>query len=314
MPFGYLSLKGDGTVGEYTPFGGNRLLKREAALGKNFFRELLPSVDVERLERQFKDFVDGSNEAPFFAANVSLAGGQRRQRARVGFVRSPMKDAVIVTVCAVTHGDLPMSARVRPDPLHGTLTDAAGRSVVVANQDFWRSLELVVSEAFEPGCEKLLHRVGMRWGIAHAVRVESVVQRETSRTLSELQIQIALEYLSGSLSVLGLGHFEADLGFRQQGVVVINHRSSPFPALGAGAEGCCCHLLGGFHAGLFSYLSGRNLKACELSCSLQPENSVCRFVVGTEKRLQSLTGPEIYPADRDLVRRLEESGGEDGPR
>ena len=117
------------------------------------------------------------------------------------------------------------------------------------------------------------------------------------------QIQIALEYLSGSLAVLGLGNFEVDLGFRQQGVVVINHHSSPFPSLVGDDDEHCCHLLAGFHAGLVSYLSGRDLSGFELFCC-SGSHDHCRMVIGTESRLQTLRKPEPHPADARLLEAL----------
>jgi predicted hydrocarbon binding protein len=133
----------------------------------------------------------------------------------------------------------------------------------------------------------MLHSIGMEWGLAHTVRVESFVQKERSSTLGELEIQVALEYLSGSLAVIGLGLFEVDLSHRQRGVVVIDHRASPFPTLVSGIGGRCCHLLAGFHAGVLSYLSGRALRGYEMACSFGAQDT-CRFLIATDSRLHAL--------------------------
>ena len=58
----------------------------------------------------------------------------------------------------------------------------------------------------------------------HAVRIERVVQREFRLTLREVETQVALELLSSSLGVLGMGRFEAELGHRDRGLIAIVHQ------------------------------------------------------------------------------------------
>jgi len=302
LPFGYISLETDGTIKRFSPFGSDDSSPEASeVLGKHFFREVFRFPEAEKLEQKFNEFMAGG-DVPFLSANVNLKG-HRVRRVHVGFVRSPLEGEVIVTVNPIGHEDLPLSAQIRPDPVHGTLSDAANHKVVIANDDFWRSFASILQATSQERSEKILHWLGREWGMAHAVRVESFVQRENSHTLGELQIQIALEYLSGSLAVIGLGNFEVDLGFRQQGVVVINHHSSPFPSLIGGEEQPCCSLLAGFHAGLVSYLSGRDLCGFELFCSSGPHGH-CRMVIGTEARLRALRNPDTRSTDARLLEDL----------
>ncbi len=303
LPLGYMSLAPDGTVSTYSPIDSDTRAPEPAeVVGRNFFHELVDAPELARLEERFKAFVGNRIQDTYLSADLVLKHARHQQRVHVGFVRSPLKNEVIVTVSQLDHADLPLSAQVRPDAVHGTLTDAAGLQVVVANEDFWRAVEQLLGRV---GGDRLaaMHRFGMEWGLAHAVRVESFVQKETNRTLRELELEVALEYLSGSLAVIGLGHFEADLGHRMRGLVVVDHHASPFPALLAETDGKACGFLAGFHAGVFSYLSGRGLKATELFCSSGSEGH-CRFVLGTEDRLRSLVSPGAEAADRELMASL----------
>ncbi len=300
MPLGYLSLAPDGTVSTYSPFDSEASSPNpDEIIGRNFFRGLVEAPELAKLEERFKAFVANRIQDPYLSTELLIRHARHQQRVHVGLVRSPLKNEVIVTVSQLDHADLPLSAQVRPDAVQGTLTDAAGLQVVVANEDFWRAVEKLLDRI---GGDRVvtMHRFGMEWGLAHAVRVESFVQRETSRTLRELELEVALEYLSGSLAVIGLGHFEADLSHRMRGLVVVDHHASPFPALLADTDGKACGLLAGFHAGVFSYLSGRGLKATELFCS-SGSDSHCRFVIGTEERLRSLSAAGAEAADRELL-------------
>jgi predicted hydrocarbon binding protein len=303
LPLGYLSLDGQGVVRRYNPFAADTAIQDpDAVVGRSFFRDLFEPSEIGKLEQRFRRFVDG-DEGPSLSANIDLKRGRRVRRVHVGFVRSPLKDEVIVTVNAVGHEDLPLSAQVRPDPVHGTLLDAAGQMVVVANEDFWQAMESALAGADDGAHLAALERLGSAWGSLHAQRVEAFVQRESSQTLGELQIQIALEYLSGSLAIIGLGNFQTDFSRRQRGVVIIDHRSSPFPSLARPRGECCCHLLAGFHAGLLSYLSGRTLHGHELFCATTGAEH-CRFLIATEARLAALRAAEPHPNDAKLLAAL----------
>ena len=59
-----------------------------------------------------------------------------------------------------------------------------------------------------------------------------------------MESQMALELLSASVGVFGLGRFEADLSYRDQGVVVIRHQASPFPGIFAATAGSLFDSLG----------------------------------------------------------------------
>ncbi len=141
--------------------------------------------------------------------------------------------------------------------------------------------------------------MGKGWGLQHALRVEGFVQKSHEQTLREVELQVALGCLSGSIGVLGLGRFEVRLDFRSRGLLLVEHHESPFAQMFEQQDGCRCTLLAGLHAGFLSYLSGRGVEAREISCSDLPQTP-CRFVVGTERRLGQLFDPAPGSNDVDL--------------
>ena len=292
LPFGYIALAPDGTIRKYNRYEAD-LARTDPSrvLGRNFFRDVAPCTQVREFEGRFREFVDSAGE-PTLSFDFEFAFHHGAQRVRIGLVRSPLPGEIIVTVNRVRDLTLSLSAHLTHDPLRGRLRDAAGHVAVVLGEDFLAALAGQPAEI--PG------RFGQAWGIAHALRVESLVQREHGTTLREAEIQLALECLSGSLGVVGLGRFECDLSLRSRGLLLVRHFHSPFAELAPGTGAPSCALLAGLHAGFFSYLAGRELLGREVVCSGGPQ-SPCVFAIGVAARLERLFEPAAGSADADLL-------------
>lgn len=301
LPFGYIALAPDGTVRKYNRYEADLARKDpQAVLGRNFFREVAPCTQVREFEGRFQDFVSGKSGEPTLSFDFEFAFRHGSQKVRIGFVRSPLAQEVIVTVNRVRDLRLAMSAEHRSDPTRGLVFDASERPVVVAGADFFASLETLLSGHTEAQRREMLHRLGKEWGLQHALRVESFVQREHGLTLREVELQVALESFSGSLGTLGLGRFDVELGYRNRGLLLVIHHDSPFELLFADRDGQRNDLLAGLHAGFLSYLSGRSLAGREIGRPLAA-GQPCRFVVGTETRLARLFEPVEGSPDADLL-------------
>lgn len=304
LPFGYIALAPDGTIRKYNRYEADLARKDpQEVLGKNFFREVAPCTQVREFEGRFQEFVAGETDGPTLFFDFEFTFRHGTQKVRIGFVRSPLQQEVIVTVNRVRDQRLAMSAENRPDVTRGLIFDATDRPVVVAGADFFSALESLTTGHPEAQQREMLHRLGKEWGLQHALRVESFVQREHGQTLREVELQVALESLSGSLGTLGLGRFDVQLGYRSRGVLVIIHQDSPFEILFADRDGQRNELLAGLHAGFLSYLSGRSLVGRELGRPLSP-GLPCRFVVGTETRLKRLFEPVEGSPDAELLSAL----------
>lgn len=300
LPFGYIALAPDGTIRKYNRYEADLARRNpEDVLGKSFFREVAPCTQVQEFEGRFQDFVNGKVDEPTLAFNFEFAFHHGTQKVRIGFVRSPLAQEVIVTVNRVRDLKLSLAPGLQHDAAQGLYLDAESRPVVAAGADFWYSVYDLYKNLSEEERRKSLHRLGRSWGGRHALRVESFVQREHALTLREVELQLALESLSGSLGVLGLGRFDVELRFRNRGLLVVVHRGSPFAAILDEIDGPRCDVLAGIHAGFLSYLSGRELVGREVECSrsvMEP----CRFVIGTEARLASFFQPQAGSTDADL--------------
>lgn len=300
LPFGYIAMAPDGTIRKYNRYEAD-LARRDPqeVLGKNFFREVAPCTQVKEFEGRFQQFVNGEIAQATLAFDFEFTFRHGSQKVRIGLVRSPLEKEVIVTVNRLRDLHLPTQSKLEHDPIRGLYLDADTRPVVVTGIDFWTALHQLYAGRPEAERRSALHQLGKLWGQHHALRVESFVQREHSLTLREVELQLALESLSGSLGVIGLGRFDVDLRFRNRGLLLVSHHASPFAVLLSEHDGERCGVLAGIFAGFFSYLAGRDLQARELSCSRSVAQP-CRFVVGTESRLDRFFQPLAGSTDAGL--------------
>lgn len=310
IPIGCLVLDGDGYVEAFAPYGpriGN--LTPDSVVGKPLDTVLRPRQAglVERLEQEMASADEGSESRCAVGEEV-LTAGHEDVDIRMAVIRLASKHGRVVTVNRLRHHGCSLAPKIERDPLTGTLWDAGEDRVLIANHDFLLAFEGLFSRSLSHRHHELLQRFGKRWGLRHAMRLEELVQRDYGMTLREMESQMALELLSSSIGVLGLGSFTADLGFRDSGLVVITHQSSPFPGLFEGSAGGACSIMSGFHAAILSYLAGRQLAAREVRCSPSP-GSPCLFVVATEDRLTKLLIATPGSADHDLMSEIFERAG-----
>ena len=297
LPFGYIALSPEGTVRRYNRYEADLARKNPSeVIGKNFFRDVAPCTRVREFEGRFRDFADGKVDDGSLTFDFVFRFRHGTQNVRIAFVRSPLDREVIVTVNRLEGIAVSAETGLEFQATNGRWIDALGARRVPVGEDFWSAL----AELAGPGRPR--HALGREWGVRHAVRVEDWVQAERGRTLREVELQAAVECLSGTAGQLGLGRFDVGFEHRAAGLVRIEHHSSPFTFAARLRSGPCCEVLAGFHAGLFSHLSGRALVGNEVVCG--QDSAPCRFVVGTEERIGRLLEAEAGTADADLMAAL----------
>jgi photoactive yellow protein len=301
LPFGFIALAPDGTVRKYNRFEADLSRKDpQEVLGKNFFREVAPCTQVHEFEGRFRELVArGADEAPTLTFDFEFRFRHGAQKVRIAFLRSPLESEVIVTVNRLRDLELPLTSGLLFDPIRGRLESDTGHPVVLANEDFWHAFAALWRHLPAERRREVRERLGREWAQRHLPRVEQLAQRQYGRTLRETELHLALELLSGSLGVLGLGRFEVELAWRERGVILLLHHHSPFAEILGEGEEPCCEMLSGLYAGFLSHLSGRPLAASELSCS-RASGTPCRFVLATESRLARLLDPQ-GPDDPELL-------------
>jgi hypothetical protein len=313
VPVGCLVLDDDGFIQKVSIYGPRVGRVDSGYVTGKILGEVLPPV-IGLLAERLADRLDsGARELENVAIGREVLGfGHQEYLLRLSIVKLPSGQGSIVTINRLRDQRRSLSPEIERDPLTGSLRDGKADRLLVANEDFLHAFEGLFARSLMHRHHELLQRFGKKWGLRHAMRLEHLVQRDYRKTLREMESQMALELLSASVGVFGLGSFEADLGYRDSGLVIIRHQTSPFPGIFAASAGGACPILSGFHAAILSYLAGRQLAAREVRCSHEPGHP-CLFVVATEDRLTKLLIASPGSEDHELLAEIVGAGnGDDG--
>ncbi len=301
LRLGCCVLNKKGVIESFSSFGSRQKSLDPRGIIEQHLTKALPNDLAEAAENLLHDLdvSAGSDQAACISDYDEGTSGIAAQ-VRIALVRSPYSGRFICVLNRL-HSDTELfSPKIERDHFDGTLSDGGSARLLVANEDFLKAFDSLFAKSLAHRRHEILHKFGKKWGLLHALRVEQLVQHDYRMTLREVESQLAIEVLSASVGVMGLGRFKADLNHRERGVVVIRHHHSPFNSDAVSHGDCCCSILAGFHAALFSYLSGRQLAARELACSrtsFQP----CVFIVAIEERLSSLFTAASGTSDQRLL-------------
>lgn len=311
LPEGCLLLDADMRVEAYAPFGLRvDHLDAETVTGRLFLgliteeASAVAEVVLRSLSRM------PVNDRPAASTEFEVAAGQHRGMWRINLVRRVVGGGFIVTLARIRDLSQSLAPVIERDPLAGALRDAGEGRVVLANEDFLDAFESVFTKHMGFRHHEFLRELGSKWGLRHAFRLEQHVQRAYGRTLREMETQMALELISSSIGILGLGSFDADLSWRDAGIIVVRHHESPFPGHFVAVSGGSCPILSGFHAAVLTYLSGRRLSAREFSCAGGEPSEGCVFIVATEDRVSKLVIAVPGTPDHELVTEILSAGHE----
>ena len=304
VPVGCLVLDGDGQVDVFSAFGPRIGRVDPAVVVGRSLVEILPTELAIMTTRLMEKATDTSSQYGGLAAGREvLRVGHVKHIVRIAVVRPASGVGYVVVINRMRNQRRSLSPDIERDPVTGTLRDGRADRLLVANDDFLHGFEDLFARSLSHRHHELLQRFGKKWGLRHAMRLEHMVQRDYRMTLREMESQMALELLSASVGVFGLGRFDADLSYREQGVVVIRHQASPFPGIFSATAGGACSILSGFHAATLSYLAGRHLAAREVRCAREP-GEPCLFAIATEDRLTKLLIATPRSEDHALLERI----------
>lgn len=287
LPLGCFLLESSGSILEYGPFGPQMgRIDPERVSGQRITAVIPAAIALEATDLM-QQAMAPANQGGVANGRFDFEMGHASVSVQLSFFASPMEGRVLLTVNRVRPQETPLSPHIERDPLLGILTDGGPNRLLAVNDDFLCAFESLLSRTFGSRQQEILQQFGKQWGLRHALRVEQIAQHQFGMTLREVESHVALELLSGSIGILGLGTFEADLAFRDRGLIVVTHTSSPFPSYFPSPSDVSCSILAGFHAAVLSYLAGRHLAAREVCCSRTP-GEPCLFVIATEERLNAV--------------------------
>jgi uncharacterized protein len=157
---------------------------------------------------------------------------------------------------------------------------------ILVGEDFIVSLLKGLEHEVGEAAGWLLYQIGFDWGKQDAVLFKSWFQEFYNLTLETSNLAFAMETWWWPYTVQGWGTWSPNLSGKDSGFFYVDlFDSAVAKSLGYMGKPVC-HLYSGLLAGFFSAAFAKNLCSTEIQCYAMG-NDFCRFLVGSEDRIQA---------------------------
>jgi uncharacterized protein len=168
----------------------------------------------------------------------------------------------------------------------GTIVDYHRQRNLLVGEDFIVSLLKGLEHEVGEAAGWLCYQIGFEWGKQDAVLFQSWFKEFYNLTLATSNLAFALENWWWPYTAQGWGTWSPNLSGRESGFFYIDlYDSAVAKSLGYVGKPVC-HLYSGLLAGFFSAAFEQNLCSTEIQCYAMG-NDFCRFLVGSEERIQA---------------------------
>jgi uncharacterized protein len=168
----------------------------------------------------------------------------------------------------------------------GTITDYHRQRNLLVGEDFIVSLLKGLEHEVGESAGWLCYQIGFEWGKQDAVLFAAWFKEFYKLTLETANLAFAMETWWWPYTVQGWGRWSPNLSGRESGFFYVDlFDSAVAKSLGYVGKPVC-HLYSGLLAGFFSAAFEQNLCSTEIQCYAMG-NDFCRFLVGSEQRIQA---------------------------
>lgn len=186
----------------------------------------------------------------------------------------------------------------------GTVHTRAGLRAFLTTEDFIVGLQRGLEDEVGDASAMVLYRCGFQWGLADMKNFVPMLEREFGRSLQEMGVSFFLESWWWPLQAEGWGNWKVDDSQRKQGMIFVDLFDSAVARSLGNVGKPVCHLYAGLFAGIFTFLTRRDLSGIEVQCYAMGED-FCKFLVGSEKRINAVQFWQQEGASaRDVIARL----------
>jgi uncharacterized protein len=168
----------------------------------------------------------------------------------------------------------------------GKIEDYHRQRNLLVGEDFIVSLLKGLEHEVGDAAGWLCYQIGYDWGKQDAVLFESWFKEFHNLTIETTNLAFALETWWWPFTAQGWGKWSPNLSGRESGFFYIDlYDSAVAKSLGYVGKPVC-HLYSGLLAGFFSVAFKQSLCSTEIQCYAMG-NDFCRFLVGSEDRIQA---------------------------
>lgn len=172
----------------------------------------------------------------------------------------------------------------------GVVRQRTGARGLHVTEDFVVGLQAGLEAEVGDAAGMVMYRAGYEWALQDMKAFEPRFEQEFGgrTTISEANMIFVLETWWWPLTAEGWGTWQVDLSRRSEGLILIDLYDSAVAKSLGNIGKPVCFLYAGMLAGVFSYISKRDLSSIEIQCYATGA-AYCRFLVGNDKRLNAAT-------------------------
>jgi predicted hydrocarbon binding protein len=168
----------------------------------------------------------------------------------------------------------------------GQIQDYHHQRNVLVGEDFIVSLLKGLEHEVGDAAGWLLYQIGYEWGNQDAVLFQSWFKEFYNLTLATSNLAFAMETWWWPYTVQGWGLWSPNLSSQDSGFIYVDLFDSAVAKTLGYAGKPVCHLYAGLLAGFFTVAFSKRLCSTEVQCYAMG-NDFCRFLVGSEDRIQA---------------------------
>ncbi|MBC7476229.1 MAG: 4-vinyl reductase [Candidatus Sericytochromatia bacterium] len=169
----------------------------------------------------------------------------------------------------------------------GKIFDKYQKRVVLADENFIVGLQKGLEEEVGDVAQMIMYKCGYSWALEDMKNFDKRFKSEfDGRAIDEMNFNMVLQTWWWPLSITGWGSWDFDFSYKKQGLIFVNLYDSAVAKSLGNIGKVACHFYAGLFAGVFTYLSKKELEGIEIQCYSMGE-TFCKFMIGMDKKVNA---------------------------
>ncbi len=170
----------------------------------------------------------------------------------------------------------------------GVVRQRTGTRGLHVTEDFIVGLQEGLEEEVDDAAGMVMYRAGYEWALQDMKAFEARFAAEYGgkTSITDANIMMVLETWWWPLTAEGWGTWQIDFSRRKEGLIFVDLYDSAVAKSIGNIGKPVCHMYAGMLAGVFTYLSKRELSGIEIQCYAMGAE-FCKFLIGSEKQVNA---------------------------
>lgn len=170
---------------------------------------------------------------------------------------------------------------------YGGILDRYRKRTVFVNEDFIVGLQKGLEKEVDDVAPIIMYKCGYQWGLEDMKNFDTRFAQEFEwTTMRKMNTEMVLETWWWPFQLTGWGAWGFDFSHKKQGLIFVDLYNSAIAQSIGNVGKVVCHFYAGLFAGVFTYLTQKELNGIEIQCYSMGE-SYCKFLLGSEKKVNA---------------------------